>query len=168
MESIYNFPGLIEDFKPEPLPLEWDPLTTASCDFHIYCYNYSSSKIITNCITNLLQIMAAQTSSNHWWLLLFISQNYYKLHYKFTTNYGSSNFLQSLVVITNTEQRMKRGIGHIYWRNPWWKTSFFVQWNCGNSYYKLRPFFKIITNYFKNYCKLRTVLQIAAFLQIVS
>ena len=161
MESIYNFPGLIEDFKPEPLPLEWDPLTTASCNFHIYCYNYSSSKIITNCITNLLQIMAAQTSSNHWWLLLFISQNYYKLHYKFTTNYGSSNFLQSLVVITNTEQRMKRGIGHIYWRNPWRKTSFLCSeiavtliTNYGRFLKLSQTTLKIIANYGR-YCKLR-------------
>ena len=21
------------------------------------------------------------------------------------------------------------GFGHIYWRNPWWKTSIFVQWD---------------------------------------
>ena len=29
---------------------------------------------------------------------------------------------------TFTTQKMKFSISHIYWRNPWWKTSFFVQY----------------------------------------
>ena len=27
-----------------------------------------------------------------------------------------------------TKNEVSCGFGHIYWRNPWWKTSFFVQW----------------------------------------
>ena len=29
-----------------------------------------------------------------------------------------------------------KSAGHIYWRNPWWKISFFVQWKVGNYFRK--------------------------------
>ena len=37
-----------------------------------------------------------------------------------------------------TKSAVSCEFGHIYWRNPWWKTSFFVQWyqkgmNCGGT-----------------------------------
>ena len=31
------------------------------------------------------------------------------------------------------------GFGHIYWRNPSWKTSFFVQCQCEPDSYRLKP-----------------------------
>ena len=43
----YNFPGLIEDSNPELLLSESESLTTASCVFHIYNYNYSSSNSVS-------------------------------------------------------------------------------------------------------------------------
>ena len=27
-----------------------------------------------------------------------------------------------------TKSAVSCGLGHTHWRNPWWKTSFFVQW----------------------------------------
>ena len=30
-----------------------------------------------------------------------------------------------------TKNIVSGGFGHIYWRNLWWKTSFFVQWGGG-------------------------------------
>ena len=139
MESIYNFPGLIEDFKPEPLPLEWDPLTTASCDFHIYCYNYSSSKIITNCITNLLQIMAAQTSSNHWWLLQTQNREWKGELVTFTEEIldGKLHFLCSeiaVTLITNYGRFLKLS-----------QTTLKIIANYGR-YCKLRHFYKLRRN----------------------
>ena len=36
------------------------------------------------------------------------------------------------------------GFGHIYCRNPWWKTLFFVQWRVFSDSYFLIDFFLII------------------------
>ena len=32
-----------------------------------------------------------------------------------------------------TKSAVSGGFGHIYWRNPYWKTSFFVQWSSATS-----------------------------------
>ena len=41
------------------------------------------------------------------------------------------NFLLRISSVNVTKSAQNCGFGHIYWRNPKWKTSFFVQWKQG-------------------------------------
>lgn len=101
---IYNLPGLIQDSKPDPLPLKSGSITTVSCTFHIYSHNYSSSNIIFQ--TTEHKIIKPW---KHCMILLQIeSKCYYKLrpkilqfHQKFITIYGTTNLPKLLMVITN-------------------------------------------------------------------
>ena len=44
------------------------------------------------------------------------------LHKKWSFPLGISS-------VNVTKSAVSCWFGHIYWRNPWWKTSFFVQWD---------------------------------------
>ena len=42
--------------------------------------------------------------------------------------------------VNMTKSTVSGESGHIYWRNPWWKTSFYVQWILRNRYKAINHF----------------------------
>ena len=49
-----------------------------------------------------------------------------------------------------TKSAVSGGFGHIYWRNPYWKTSFFVHCKSHNSYFAKHRSFLIFFHYTDN------------------
>ena len=122
---IYNSPGLIEDFNLELLPVEPESLTTVSCAFYIYSYNYLSFKIIsqpyknisffifitkhvkillhsiTALLRKLLNTVVKRLYKLRHLYKLTATKDSYKLNKKFITKYGSWYFAKLLMIATN-------------------------------------------------------------------
>ena len=45
----------------------------------------------------------------------------------------NESFQVRISSVNVTKSAASCGFGHIYWRNPYWKTSFFVQWSSATS-----------------------------------
>ena len=51
-----------------------------------------------------------------------------KFFYSSRSFHKKQSFPLRISSVNMTKSAVSRGLGHIYWRNPQWKTSFFVQW----------------------------------------
>ena len=63
----------------------------------------------------------------------FHFENIKKLPQKSMTLHKKWSFPLSISSVNETKSAGNCGFGHIYWRNCWWKTSFFVQCTLQNS-----------------------------------
>ena len=65
------------------------------------------------------------------WVFFLIIKNL-KAKIPQKTLYKKWSFPLRISSVNLTKSAGNCRFGHIYWRNPWWKTSFFVQWNTWN------------------------------------
>ena len=69
----------------------------------------------------------AESSTTYW-------KNALEVNLKYTLLFQHQNARQcrAHTAVNVTKSAVSCGFGHIYWGNPWWKTSFFVHWHVWN------------------------------------
>ena len=95
-------------------------ISTTNRSNMILCMVRNSGPIfLHNCCTRITYFYRAEETV--YMTLLFLWSGVYPLpkQWSFSLQISSVNM---------TTSAGNCGFGHIYWRNPWWKTLFFIQW----------------------------------------